>query len=83
VRYETPTEIVEREQERIGAGLKYALAGIGVGLVALGVGFLGAWVSSRPIQLFGFGLGVVSVGLMVGAFVRTAWGVIAGVLRQK
>jgi hypothetical protein len=81
--YQTPAEIVEREQERLRAAMWWVLPAFALGFVGLGVAFLGAALENRVLQVIGFGIGVAAVALGAGAVVRTAWIMVSGVVSRR
>jgi hypothetical protein len=83
MRYQTPADIVEREQERRRALMRWALPAFGLGLLALGLGFLAAALGNRPLQWIAFGIGVCGVALGFVGVLWIMWGMVMSVLGRE
>lgn len=81
--YQTPGDIVERQQVRLRSAMRLALPAFGLALVALCVGYLGTALASRPVQMLGFMVGVAAVALLAAGFARTAWIIAEGAFRRR
>lgn len=81
--YQTPADIVNDEQARLRASLRWAVPALGLGLLGLAFGFFGHSIESPALRLAGFGVGAVGVLLGALTVVRTGWVILAGMLRRK
>jgi hypothetical protein len=81
--YQTPADIVGREQARLRAAIRWVLPAFGLGLVGLGIAFVGHGTGSRLLGLIGFGAGAVGVLLGIVTVARASWVILAGVLRRE
>ena len=79
--YRTPADIVEREHVRIRAAVLWALRAFDLGLLGLGVGFLGYYLNNRPVRLIGFGMGAAAVLLGGLTVLRILWIYTSGLRR--
>ena len=80
--YQTPADVVEHEQARLRAALRWAVAAFGLGLLGMALSFLGHRISSPTVRVIGFGVGMGGVLLAFLGVVRAGFVIIAGILRR-
>jgi hypothetical protein len=80
--YQTPADIIARDQARLRAAMWWMLPAFALGLVGFGLGFLGQALGSRALGIIAFGVGAVGVGLGFVAVARTSWASLTSQLRK-
>jgi len=80
--YQTPADVVELEQARLRAALRWAVAAFGLGLLGMALSFLGQRISSPTLRVIGFGVGAGGVLLGFLGVVRAGLVIVAGLLRR-